>query len=140
MKLIINKQTSNSYYKNKFKITINFYDDETGGEELEIYLDNYRYINEPTYTAELHNLIEALDEVILVDEKRGGSSRGTLENLYSDYKIIRYIDSYGKNLDSDFHIDLSPNQFTDMYVPFETYEINYLDNDGISWDVTIDKS
>ena len=33
-----------------------------------------------------------------------------------------------------------PNRFTDMYLPFETYEIKCLDNVGISWDVTIDKS
>jgi hypothetical protein len=146
MKLIVKKQSADNYYKNKFIITLDFMAfDESFQEYLKIYIDSYRYNNEVAYTNEVHNLIEALDEVVgeydnICNEFKYGDS---IEDYYSEFKIIKFIKYYkynnsDKTLFNDLEIDIPINQFTDISMPIFGYEIKYNDNEGISFDVEVD--
>lgn len=138
MKLIVTNQTVYIFKKNKFVITINFYDDNSGYQvDQEIYIENEKYKNEQNYSDEVHNLIEALNEVVLADSGRYESS-GSIDGLYSKYKIIRYVDYPSENLNSEFEIDIPVNPISDRYMPFFSYEIKYFDNEGICRDVNIE--
>ena len=149
MKLIVKKQSSNNYYKNKFIITLDFLAfDESFQEYLKIYIDSYRYNNEVAYTNEVHNLIEALDEVVGEYDNISNEFKyfDSIENYYSEFKIIKFIKYYkhykyhnsDKTLFNDLEIDIPINQSTDISMAIFGYEIKYNDNEGISFDVEVD--
>ena len=143
MKLIVKKKSADNYYKNKFIITLDFMAfDESFQEYLKIYIDSYRYNNEVAYTNEVHNLIEALDEVV---EEYGNISNAfkygdSIEDYYSELKIIKFINYHNsdKTMFNDLIIDIPINLITDILMPIYGYEIKYNDNEGISFDVEVD--
>jgi hypothetical protein len=141
MKLIVTKPTADIYNKNKFVITIDFFEDGVYQEDVILYIDAERYNNESKYTSEVHNLIEALYEIIKVDIDRERSYDDYIEELYSEYKIIKFLEYQDneENLFNDLKIDIPMNPNTECYVPFYNFTVTYNDNEGINWNVTIDK-
>jgi hypothetical protein len=138
MKLIVTNQFID--ITNKFLITIYFLEDGVYEKEIYLYIDEERYKNDSDYTVEVHNLIEALEEVSEKYCDINTRYSNSIEEVYSKYKIIRFIEDedYDPTIYKDLLINVPITPNSDSFTPFFTYIIKYIDNEGISWNVNIE--